>query len=180
MIHFASSPDAFAGSQLSPVDRFTRYFLEVRSELLQFLSRRAGRAKAEDLVQDVWVRLRERSDPASWIEPRAVIFTVASNLAADDGRRDAREQARVSADQTLLESLPTSSNPSLEVESAERLERLVKALDELPEICREAFLLNRLDELTHAEIAATVGVSKKSVQRYIERALRHLLSACKE
>jgi RNA polymerase sigma-70 factor (ECF subfamily) len=52
------------------------------------------------------------------------------------------------------------------------LERLSVALEQLPEQCRRAFLLNRLDGLTHTQIATQLGVSTKTVQRHIERALR--------
>lgn len=180
MIEFSSTPDEFVDGQLSPVDRLSRYFLEVRDELLRFLARRAGRARAEDLAHDLWIKLRERGDPDSWVEPRAVIFTAASNLATDDGRRDAREQARISTDESPLDSVATHLDPSRDAENLRRIEQLARALEELPEICREAFLMNRIDALTHAQIAAALGISKKSVQRYIERVLHHLMSSAEE
>jgi RNA polymerase sigma-70 factor (ECF subfamily) len=52
------------------------------------------------------------------------------------------------------------------------LNSVAAALQELPAQCREAFLLNRLEGLTHSEIAERLGVSTKTVQRHIERALR--------
>src|ERR1700722_1337624 len=45
-----------------------------------------------------------------------------------------------------------------QADAAGRLERLSAALTELPPQCRQAFLMNRIDELTHAEIAARLGV----------------------
>jgi RNA polymerase sigma-70 factor (ECF subfamily) len=48
---------------------------------------------------------------------------------------------------------------------------------ELPQACRDAFLLNRIEALTHVAIATRLGISTKSVQRYIERALRHCARA---
>jgi len=48
-------------------------------------------------------------------------------------------------------------------------------LNELPPACRDAFLLNRLYDCTHAEIADRLGISTKTVQRHIERALLHCL-----
>jgi RNA polymerase sigma factor (sigma-70 family) len=169
-----------SGGPLSPVDRLTRCFLEVRGELLQFFARRTGRTGAEDLVQDVWVRLRERSDPASWVEPRAFIFTVAANLATDAGRRTARDMARLSFDQAAMASVPANIDPSTEADLANRIERVAAALAQLPAVCRDAFLLNRLESLTHAEIAELLGVSRKSVQRYLERTVLHILRASRE
>jgi len=180
MIEYAAILNVSSGGSVSTADRLTRYFLEVRSELLQFFARRADRHRAEDLVQDVWLRLRERSDPESWLAPRAVIFTVASNLAVDASRRKARDRALVSTDPTLLPSLPMATDPAVETELVNRLERVALALAELPPLCRDAFLLNRLDGLTHAEIAVALGVSRKSVQRYVERAVLHMLRVSKE
>jgi RNA polymerase sigma-70 factor (ECF subfamily) len=153
------------------MDRFTRSFLEVRAELLRFLRRRAGRATAEDVVQDVWVRLRERSDPKSWREPRAVFFTTAANLAIDAHRREAVAE-KVLAPESASEAASEAADPEAQAEAARSVERLVAALEQLPPACREAFLLNRLENLTHKEIANRFGVSTKTIQRHIQRALR--------
>ena len=50
---------------------------------------------------------------------------------------------------------------------------LVAALGELPERCREALLLSRVEGATHLAIARRLGVSPKTVERDIARALRH-------
>jgi RNA polymerase sigma-70 factor (ECF subfamily) len=150
------------------MDEVTSRFLEVRSELLRFMTRRAGSVAAEDIVQEVWLRLRERSDPVFWREPRAVIFRTAINLAVDLHRR------RSTADRVL--SLPHPADPpdgpEVQADAMLRVQRLAAALEKLPAECREAFLLNRLEQLTHEEIAKRLVVSTKTVQRHIQRALR--------
>lgn len=162
---------------VNPKDRLTRCFLEMRDELLRFLTRRAGRAAAEDVLQDVWLNLRERSDPETWREPRAVLFTTAANLATDVGRRRATAEKYLSA-QAINENAPCPRpDPEAQADATDDLERLHAALMELPQACRDAFLLNRLEALTHVEIAARLRVSTKSVQRYIERTLRHCARA---
>jgi RNA polymerase sigma factor (sigma-70 family) len=65
----------------------------------------------------------------------------------------------------------------LPADATDNLERLQAALGELPRACRDAFLLNRIEALTHVEIATRLGISTKSVQRCIERALRHCARA---
>jgi RNA polymerase sigma factor (sigma-70 family) len=162
---------------VSPTDRLTRCFLEVRADLLRFLTRRAGRAAAEDVLQDVWLNLRERSDPSTWREPRAVLFTTAAHLAIDSGRREATADKVFARDVAQPDSACPRANPEAQADAVGNLERLDAALQDLPGVCREAFLLNRVESLTHAEIAKRLGVSTKSVQRYIERALRHCLQA---
>src|SRR5229473_7253604 len=76
---------------LNSVDRLTRSFLEARDDLLRFLKRRGRRRQqgtAEDIVQTVWLKHRERDDSQSWQEPRAVLFTTAANLQTDAYRRE--------------------------------------------------------------------------------------------
>ena len=49
--------------------------------------------------------------------------------------------------------------------------RILEAIEELPDDEREVFGMIRLQEMTHAEVAAIVGVSTKTVQRRLNSAL---------
>jgi RNA polymerase sigma factor (sigma-70 family) len=160
---------------VNAADRLTRCFLAVRDELLRFLTRRASRETAEDILQDVWLNLREHGDSASWREPRAVLFTTAAHLAVDSQRREARAGRIFCLEMATTDVACPRSELEVQVDAAERVEHIAAALEQLPSVCRDAFLLNRLEALTHAQIAARLGVSTKSVQRYIERAVRHCL-----
>jgi RNA polymerase sigma factor (sigma-70 family) len=160
---------------LNSVDRLTRSFLEARDDLLRFLKRRGRRRQqgtAEDIVQTVWLKHRERGDSQSWQEPRAVLFTTAANLQTDAHRREVSAEKVFSSEAADPEAPCPHSDPETQADAAGRLERLAAALEQLPPQCREVFLLNRLEELTHVEIAARLGISTKTVQRHIERALR--------
>jgi RNA polymerase sigma-70 factor (ECF subfamily) len=75
------------------------------------------------------------------------------------------------ADPETLPSVMDGAETLLDSESL--FERFTAVLDELPELCRHALILNKLDGLTHAEIATRLGLSKKTVQRYILKALEH-------
>ncbi|MNO07493.1 putative RNA polymerase sigma factor FecI [compost metagenome] len=48
-----------------------------------------------------------------------------------------------------------------------------RALDELPAICRDAFLLRKLEGMTHPEIAERLGISKGMVEKHIVNAMKH-------
>lgn len=154
------------------MDRLTRSFLEARDDLLRFLKRRGRQRAAEDIVQTVWLRLRERGDQESWEEPRAVLFTTAANLGTDNHRRESVAERAISREAANAESASQGPDPEAQADAVGQLERLSAALEQLPEPCRRAFLLNRLEGLTHTEIATQLGVSTKTVQRHIERALR--------
>jgi RNA polymerase sigma factor (sigma-70 family) len=172
MIKFAPASVARYGDSNS-MDRLTRSFLEARDDLLRFLKRRGRRGAAEDITQSVWLKLHEHGgDPKSWQEPRAMLFTTAANLKIDAHRRETAAQKALAKEAALQDVDGSGVDLEAQVDAVAQLERLSAALTELPPQCRQAFLLNRIDELTHAEIAAQLGISTKTVQRHIERALR--------
>ena len=154
------------------MDRLTRCFLEIRAELVRFLTRRNGRASAEDVVQETWLKLHERGNTESWQEPRAVLFTTAANLGTDVQRREAHSDRLFARDGEFTEPASASAGPESQAQTESELNVVAAALEELPAQCREAFLLNRIEGLTHSEIARRLGISTKTVQRHIERALR--------
>jgi len=154
------------------MDRVTRCFLEIRAELVRFLTRRNGRAAAEDVAQETWLKLHERGNPESWQEPRAVLYTTATNLGTDIQRREALANRLFARDGAGTRACAPGADPQAQVQAESELSSVAEALEELPAQCREAFLLSRLDGLTHVEIARRLNVSTKTVQRHIERALR--------
>lgn len=106
-----------------------------------------------------------------------MLFATAANLATDVHRRERRWAKRfVPADDAVGSVASDRPGPDATAHAQARVERLAAALDGLPRRCRDAFLMNRLDGLSHREIAARLGVSSKTVQRHIERALCHCVA----
>lgn len=158
------------------IDTLSSLFLSLRTELLDFARRRTNGHDAEDIVQDAYVNLYTRSDTGQWREPRAFLFRTISNLLIDRWRIQQRRQGH-QADVTETEEIACQyPNPEKQLIDKQRLRKLLDVLDELPEINRHAFVLNRIDGLGHTEIAALLGVSCKTVQRYIERTIQHCLN----
>jgi RNA polymerase sigma-70 factor (ECF subfamily) len=62
------------------------------------------------------------------------------------------------------------------VETKELFAQIQAAIQELPEKCREVFLLSREQALTYREIAATLNLSVKTVENQMGKALKHLHS----
>jgi RNA polymerase sigma factor (sigma-70 family) len=65
-------------------------------------------------------------------------------------------------------------SPEAAAVSALELQHLEIALSGLPQICRQAFWLNRREGLSHSEIAQRLGVSVRTVDRQLARAAAHL------
>ncbi len=157
-------------------DRFDglgRLFREVASDLTDFVSRRVGPQDAADLVQDSFLRLLERDAAALMREPRAYLFGIAANLVTDRWRALQRRHRVEIQDQDAADIADPRPDPAARCVLGCEAGALLAALDELPPDCRDAFILNRLEGLGHAEIARHLGVSSKTVQRHIARALEH-------
>jgi RNA polymerase sigma-70 factor (ECF subfamily) len=146
-------------------------------ELYRYAARFTGDADlAEDVVQDVFVRLAERP-PADDGQIRGWLFRVATTIAID-AMRGARRRLALVRDRPDRQPLgDPPPDPAAELERAETRRRVRKALDELGEKER-AVLLMREEGFAHREIAAAVGTTTQSVGTMIARALdklaRHL------
>jgi RNA polymerase sigma factor (sigma-70 family) len=142
-------------------------------ELHGFARRRVGRQEAEDSLEEMEIDVLH--DIAATLEqPRPYLFRIAANLAIDIARkanirlRHGGQVLELARNSEALPSPETAAGSTLE------LRRLDASLSELPQLCREAFLLNRIEELSHAEIAKRLGVSTRTVDRYMAKALAHL------
>lgn len=134
-------------------------------------SKLGNAADAADLAQDTFVRLLQRREHLELNSPRAFLRTVARGLVIDHWRREELQRAYLET----LAHLPEAQVPSTETREVlmELLERIDRMLDGLKPKIRRAFLLAQCEGLAHKEIAAQLGVSVRSVERYIGEALYH-------
>ncbi|WP_426116180.1 RNA polymerase sigma factor [Pseudomonas sp. DSP3-2-2] len=142
-----------------------------RGWLLAWLRRNvACPQRAEDLSQDTFVRLLGREELRTPNEPRAFLVAVAKGLLFDYFRRAALEQAYLNE----LMLIPEAEQPSLEEQHLilEDLKAIDRLLGKLSSKARAAFLYNRLDGLTHGEIAERLGVSVPRVRQYLAQGIR--------
>ena len=144
--------------------------------LQAWLRRRLGCGDdAADLAQDTFARLLGRPvqslAPEVLREPRAYLTAVAQGLLVDFWRRGALERA-------YLEDLarqPQALQPSPEerLAAVQMLQAVDAVLQGLTPKTRAAWLMSRLDGLTHAEIAEQLHVSVPRVRQYLAGAMRH-------
>lgn len=134
------------------------------------LRRRFGRgieAETEDLVQETYARLAPR-DAANFERPRALLMRVAVNLAKDLMRRRAVRGRHAEEVQ---------SAPAREVALSNPLDDLFlkETILSIPKAYRDVFVLSRFDGLTYEEIATRCGLSVKSVEWRLSKAVSHCL-----
>jgi len=127
--------------------------------------------QAADLTQDTFVRVLGARDIDQLDEPRAFLMTLAQRVLFSFWRRRDLETAWLEA----LAQQPENYEPSAEDYALvrEAIETLDRLLDGLPRRARQVFLMNRLEEMTHAEIARAVGVSLATVERDMKLAITH-------
>ena len=157
----------------------------VRRRLLAFVSRRiADPADAEDIVQDVLLRLaREIDQLRDGNRLDAWAYQVARNAITDEYRRRGRVNAalsRLEAERLEVRGDPTAE-PILESDLVELEACLRPLINRLDDPYRSALITTAVDGRTQAEAAAMAGVTlsgmKSRVQRGRDR-LREMLLAC--
>ena len=145
-------------------------------ELRRFILRRTGSpAIAEDVVQETWIRATA-SGAVMPDNPRAYLYRMAGNLAIDHLRRNRRRETWVDGDAddgTLARIESRSPAPDDVVAARQEWHILTQAVAELPDKCREVFLLYRGRGLTMRQVADTLNISDKTVEKHIARAMIH-------
>lgn len=151
-------------------------YTEHRAWLHEWFRRRTTCTdQAKDLVQDAFLKLIQSASSAPMENPRALLTLVAKQILIDKYRRQALETAYLG----MLANLPEQVYPSEEdrVIVCELLRRLDRILLALPESVRAAFLLVKLDGLSYPEVAQQLGVSERTVSRYMVQAYEACLMA---
>lgn len=156
-------------------------YLRRRDNLVRFLAARAGSmAAAEDLAQELYLRLVARDDDAQVSNAGALLYRMAINLMLDRARGEARSAARDGAWRQLARSdvggIDISDDPPADeaAASAQRLRQLVAAVGDLAPQMGRAFRLHKLEGLSHAETARAMGLSVKAVEKHVSAALKAL------
>lgn len=143
-------------------------------DLKAYLARKYGcPVLAEEVVQETWLRVRRLAQPSAVDQPRAYLFKMAANLAVDHLRSEKSRRRHISAE-SVPEDIPNGMpSPDTVIDDQQRLAILCKAVEELPPRCREVFMLHKFEDLSHAEIAARLGISRNMVEKHIIRGLAH-------
>jgi RNA polymerase sigma-70 factor (ECF subfamily) len=157
------------------VRAFDALFGRWSGPLLRYVERMVrSPAAAEDLVQEVWIRVygaRERYQPearfSTWL------FTIATRLTWNELRRSQHRSPHDSLDDEAGSAPPLAAEqPAADaIVDARRAGAAVEiALAALPERQRAALWLSAVEGLSYAEVAATLETTEKSVKALVHRA----------
>jgi RNA polymerase sigma factor (sigma-70 family) len=145
------------------------------SSLLRYFKKRGVRDEdAQDAVQEVFVRLSRRQGLSEIERIEGYLFETAANVAIDVQRHNqARHfESHVVYDDSLHGRPECSCEATFEGEEA--IEQLLVALRELPDRTRTIFILARLEDMKHSEIAQRLGISVSAVEKQLTKGLAYL------
>lgn len=163
---------------LGDADAFEQLYLKYKDELYRFFLRQCGnQALAEELYQDVWVRIidaRQRYEAkakfSTWL------YHIAHNILIDHYRKPVEEE--LPEGDTIPSNRP--DNPETIISGQEKLARYRAMIRTLPDEQREVFLLKEEAGLSIEEITQITGENFETVKSRMRYALKKLKQALEE
>ncbi|MFT4090284.1 MAG: sigma-70 family RNA polymerase sigma factor [Asticcacaulis sp.] len=149
-------------------------YLSHRSALIDYATPILGdRARAEDVVQEAWVRFSAvRGAAAALIlRPENYLYRIVRNLAIDYSRHRARENWV--GDDALSDVADSQARVAQAVEARDQIRAVNKALSELSDRHRQAFEMRRLQGMGYGEIGKVMGVSQTRAHDLVRQAYEH-------
>jgi RNA polymerase sigma-70 factor (ECF subfamily) len=161
------------------LERLSELFERHHRRLYQFFCRLVGDpAAAEDLVQEVFVRLiKYRQSFRSDAEFTPWLFTLARNAGVDHFRGRPKELQHMEDAPEPAAPVDHDEHPVAGLERREQHELLQAALARLPHEKRELLVLARFGEMRYERIGELLGISVGAVKVRVHRALKELRAA---
>lgn len=149
---------------------FTTFYHAQEARLFRYFRWKVGSEAAPDLVQEAFTRMFRCGAYGQVENAEAYLMRTAHNLVIERARTWHRKRRMLCP---LDEARDASVQPEQhdQIEAAELRRALRKALLAMPRRTRRIFLMHRLRDHTYGQIAEELGLSTKTVEKHIGRAL---------
>ena len=124
-------------------------------------------ALADDITSETFVRVWSSPEPIRFATVKGYLLTIARNLWLMERRRHSRREGLEAVNETLADGAPGMSR---ELEGKDELGRVLRALQEFPEVDRAALLMRADEGLPYEEIAVALGLPVATVKVKVHRA----------
>jgi len=150
---------------------FSSIFKKYSKSLHNFLYYKYGKqVNVEDNVQDAFIKLWDKCKDVPVDKAKSFLFTVANNSVLNVLKH---EKVKLNY-QKIKPKEYTNLTPEFLMEEDEYMQKYQRALSNLTDGQREAFLLNRIEGKRHKEIAEMLNISVKGVEKRLYGALKSL------
>lgn len=148
---------------------FAAFFKAHAKSLSNYLYYKFGNAdQAHDVAQDAFIKLWENCSSVPPEKARSYVYTVANNASLN---HIAHQKVVLKYAQSAALDKVSAESPEFVMEEDQFKIKLERALGNLSEAQRTAFLMNRIDGKKYAEIAEDLGIGIKAVEKRIHGAL---------
>jgi Mb-OB3b family methanobactin precursor len=142
-------------------------------DLITRARRLIGSDEAEDVVQDAYLKMLEGDRSELVSNARGYVSKMTSTLAIDSLRRQRTHAKALAENGAWFHSPPGDAQIPAGPDPFGLASDVQAALMQLPRCCRRIFFMSRILGFSHAEIAQEIGVSLRTVNRNLIRALDH-------
>lgn len=131
-------------------------------------------ADIDDVLQEVFIRLLKAEDISHWEKsPKPYLCRVALNYIRDNHRRGKARKRECHMSLEDYDCSATDITPEVILHWQQQLDNLTQAIEELRPKCKKIFLMHRNESKTYKEIGVELGMSHKTVENYMDEALKH-------
>ena len=161
---FAVARDAFLADVHASFDSILKGF---------FAHQGLKREQAEDLTQEIYLRLARRPECVGIENTKAFVFTIARNLLRDRFRRKKThgQELDIEAGEQIA---AETADPLQTLEFSQQLDKAINVIGTLKPAAQRVFLLHRVSGLSHAEVASELGVSVSLIEKHMISAIAAL------
>lgn len=159
-------------------------FVRIRGTLERYLRARGAGDQAEDLVQELWVKIASLEPAADVNDPSSYLFRMAHNLMLDkkrtERRRDARERIYIAESEGGSDGVDPAPAPERTLDARRALGAIRQVLAGLGERTDYIFRRHRIDGVGQREIAEDLGITLSAVEKHLQKAYKAVHAAQKE
>lgn len=149
-------------------DVYDVYFDAIRS----FVFYRCGDLEtASDIAQDVFMQIWEKRSFLDGRNLKRLLYKMAMDCYISNYRKN---RSRMNFEQSMVAAADTALSPDDELSYNELAASYAQELEQMPAKRRSVFLMHREDGMKYAEIADSLHISVKAVEKHISGALRLL------
>jgi RNA polymerase sigma-70 factor (family 1) len=151
---------------------FSNFFKNHVKSLRNFLYYKYGnKDQAEDLTQEAFIKLWQNCASVPIEKAKSYIYTIANNSSLNEIKH---QKVVLEYENNFTGLDKTNENPEFILEEKQFKDKLLKAIENLNETQRIAFLMHRIDGKKYSEIADELNISVKAVEKRIHLALVEL------